>query len=76
MFRCADHALTSPTCGSCSVGIVRLRTKTTEFVCCCNSTCFDQCGHHQVLKFLARKLLSSVVVYVVKYRVLSMRMCV
>ena len=38
--RCADHvtplypqklALTSPTSGSCSVGIVRVRTKATEF---------------------------------------------
>jgi hypothetical protein len=38
--RCADHAtpsvgkklaLTSPTCGGRSVGIVRLRTKATEF---------------------------------------------
>jgi hypothetical protein len=27
-------ALTSPTLGGRSVGIVRLRTKTTEFVCC------------------------------------------
>jgi hypothetical protein len=27
-------ALTSPTCGSRSVGIVRLRTMTTEFVFC------------------------------------------
>jgi hypothetical protein len=26
-------ALTSPTCGGRSIGIVRLRTKTTEFVC-------------------------------------------
>jgi hypothetical protein len=26
-------ALTSPTCGGRSVGIVRLRTKNTEFVC-------------------------------------------
>jgi len=40
--RCADHmtplypqklALTSPTGGGRSVGIVRLRTKATEFVC-------------------------------------------
>jgi len=39
--RCADHvtplypqklALTSPTGGGCSVGIVRLRTKATELV--------------------------------------------
>jgi hypothetical protein len=31
--RCAEHAtLTSPTSGSRSVGIVRLRTKATEFV--------------------------------------------
>jgi hypothetical protein len=28
--RCSHHA-TPPTCGGCSVGIVRLRTKTTEF---------------------------------------------
>jgi len=41
--RCADHvtplypqklALTSPTGGGRSVGIVRVRTKATEFVCC------------------------------------------
>jgi len=40
--RCADHvtplypqklALTSPTGGGRSVGIVRVRTKATEFVC-------------------------------------------
>jgi hypothetical protein len=44
--RCADHvtpfypqklALTSPTCGGRSVGVVRLRTKTMEFFCCCLS---------------------------------------
>jgi hypothetical protein len=29
-------AQTSPTCGGRSVGIVRLRTKTTEFVCFCS----------------------------------------
>jgi hypothetical protein len=28
-------ALTSPTCGGRLVGIVRLRTKVTEFVCLC-----------------------------------------
>ena len=41
--RCADHvtplypqklALTSPTCGGRSVGIVHVRTKATEFVVC------------------------------------------
>jgi hypothetical protein len=31
------------------------------------TSCFDQCGHFKVLKFLTRKLLFSVVVYVVKY---------
>jgi hypothetical protein len=31
------------------------------------TTCFDQCGHHQVFKFLAKILLSSVFAYVVKY---------
>jgi len=43
--RCADHvtplypqklALTSPTGGGRSVGIVRVRTKATEFVCLSN----------------------------------------
>jgi hypothetical protein len=28
-------ALTSPTWGGCSVGLVRLRTKTTQYVCVC-----------------------------------------
>jgi hypothetical protein len=35
-------ALTSPTCGGRSVGIVRLRTKTTEFVFC---ICMYECSH-------------------------------
>jgi hypothetical protein len=29
--------------------------------------CFDKYGHHQVLKSVVRKLLSSVLAYVVKY---------
>jgi hypothetical protein len=31
------------------------------------STYFDQRGHHRALEILARKLLSSVLIYVVKY---------
>jgi len=47
--RCADHvtplypqklALTSPTGGGRSVGIVRVRTKATEFVCFTHVSCF------------------------------------
>ena len=51
--RCADHvtplhpqklALTSPTGGGRSVGIVRVRTKATEFVCCYGGEIsFTQC---------------------------------
>jgi hypothetical protein len=33
-------ALTSPTSGGLSVGIVRLRTKATEFILLCLSHCF------------------------------------
>jgi len=52
--RCADHvtplypqklALTSPTGGGRSVGIVRVRTKATEFVFFYISNEFDLSGH-------------------------------